>query len=406
MIPDSNGATLFGDGSRVMPEMAAFANATAVRATEWNDGMFAMGGGHASDMIPAILAIGEVEGSSPRDVFLSIVLAYELLGALGNTFYRRKMNWGIGTNVCPAVTLAIGKLVGLSEQELAWATAHSVLTVPLAADHGHGTNVKGASVAKVMRTAIFSVNLARCGMEASPEPYAGIGGVFEKVSEGPFELTLPSMPGGPMVVETSYLKRYPTEAHSQALIGYVLDTVRPWTSAEDLESFDIETYWHCVDSLGRADKDVWDPKTRSRADHSLPYLLSAALVDGELSYRSSFTPDRVADRALRPIMQKFSIRENEEITANYRPAGMEIIGNPLYRVKIRKRSGEEINEDVTFPKGHYYNPMSKSDIDSKFDDACTGIISDEQIERIRSVWWNFEEAGSVAELVELVSKFR
>jgi 2-methylcitrate dehydratase len=41
--PDAKGATLFGDGNRVMPEMAAFANATAVRSTEWNDGMLAMG---------------------------------------------------------------------------------------------------------------------------------------------------------------------------------------------------------------------------------------------------------------------------------------------------------------------------------------------------------------------------
>jgi 2-methylcitrate dehydratase len=405
LTPDARGATLFGDGTRVMPELAAFANATAVRSTEWNDGMLAMGGGHASDMIPAILAVGEVIGASPRDAFASIVLAYELLGALGNTFHRRKMNWGIGTNVCPAAALAIGKLMGLTKQELAWTTAHAVLTVPLAADHGHGTIVKGASVAKVLRTAIFAVNLARSGMAATSHPYDGIGGVFEKVSGGPFELTLPAMPGGPMVIETSYLKRYPTEAHSQALLGFVLTKVRNWTTAEDLESFDIETYWHAVDSLGRQDKGVWDPQTRERADHSMPYLLSVALVDGELSYRSSFTEARVADPALRPIMAKFSIRENEQITANYRPPGMEIIGNPLYRVTLRKKSGEELREDVTFPKGHYYNPMTVEDINDKLDDACHGVISDAQKEEIRTAWWEFEKAPDLAGLIGTLARF-
>ena len=405
MAPDPKGATLFGDGTRVMPELAGFANATAVRSTEWNDGMLAMGGGHASDMIPAIVGVGEVIGAPPKDVFLSIVLAYEILGALGNTFYRRKMNWGIGTNVCPAAALAIGKLMGLTDQELAWTTAHSVCTVPLGADHGHGTIVKGASVAKVLRTAIFSVNLARSGMAATARPYDGIGGVFEKVSLAPFDLTLPSMPGGPMVVETSYLKRYPTEAHSQALLGFVIDKVRPWTTAEDLESFDIETYWHAYDSLGRRDKEVYDPPTRERADHSMPYLLSVALVDGELSYRSSFTEERVADPALRPIMEKFTVRENEEITANYRPPGMEIIGNPLYRVKLRKKSGEELNEDVTFPKGHYYNPMTVEDIDAKFDDACDGVISDAQKEEIRDGWWGFDQAQNLSDLIGTLAKF-
>ena len=404
--PDANGATLFGDGSRVMPEMAAFANATAVRSTEWNDGMLAMGGGHASDMIPAILGIGEVLGSSPQDVFTSMVLAYELLGALGNTFYRRKMNWGIGTNVCPSAALAIGKLMGLTDQQLAWTTAHAVLTVPLGADHGHGTIVKGASVAKVLRTAIFSANLAQAGMAATARPYEGLGGVFDKVSGAPFELTLPAMPGGPMVVETSYLKRYPTEAHSQALLGFVIDKVRPWTTAEDLESFDIETYWHAFDSLGRNDKGVWDPKTREMADHSMPYLLSVALVDGKLSFRSSFTPERVADPALRPIMAKINIRENEEITANYRPPGMEIIGNPLYRVRLRKRSGEELNEDVTFPKGHYYNPMTVEDIDAKLDDACDGVVSDAQKEEIRAAWWGFDTSSDLRELIGTLATYR
>ncbi len=403
--PDANGATLFGDGTRVMPEMSAFANATAVRSTEWNDGMLAMGGGHASDMIPAILGVGEVIGASPQDVFTSMVLAYELLGALGNTFYRRKMNWGIGTNVCPSAALAIGKLMGLNNQQLAWTTAHAVLTVPLGADGGHGTMVKGASVAKVLRTAIFAANLAKAGMAATSRPYDGLGGVFDKVSLAPFELTLPAMPGGPMVVETSYLKRYPTEAHSQALLGFVIEKVRPWTTAEELESFDIETYWHAVDSLGRRDKDAWDPRTRERADHSMPYLLTVALLDGKISYRSSFTPERVADPTLRPIMAKISIRENEAITANYRPPGMEIIGNPLYRVRLRKKSGEELNEDVTFPKGHYYNPMTVADIDAKFNDACDGVVSDAQREEIRTAWWGFDKGSNLAEPIATLARY-
>jgi 2-methylcitrate dehydratase len=400
-----SGATLFGDGTKVIPEMAAFANATAVRSTEWNDGMFAKGGGHASDMIPALLAVGEVRGSTPQEVFRAIILAYELLGALGNTFYRRKMNWGIGTNVCPAAALAVGWLMGLSDEQLGWTVAHSVLTVPLGADGGHGAIVKGASVAKVLRTAIFAANLAEAGMSTTPRPYEGIGGVFAKVSGGAFELTLPAMPGGPMVVETSYLKRFPTELHSQALIGFVLEKVRPWASADMLESFDIETYWHCVDSLGRPEKGVWDPQTREAADHSLPYLLAVALVDGELTYRSSFTPERVADPTLRPLMARISVTEDEKITENYRPPGMEIIGNPCYRVRIKKKNGEEMREDVTFPRGHYLNPMTVEDLNSKFDDATSGVVSDEHRAAIKKAWWQFDKAERLQDLIDVLTLF-
>jgi 2-methylcitrate dehydratase len=392
------GATLFGTGTKVVPEMAAFANAVAVRSTEWNDGMFAKGGGHASEMIPALIAVGEVRGSTPQEVFRAIILAYELLGALGNTFYRRKMNWGLGTNITPSIALAVGSLMGLSEEQLGWTVAHAVLTTPLGADQGHGTMVKAASAAKVLRTAIFSANLAEAGLKATLRPYEGIGGVFEKVS-GPFELTLPAMPGGPMVVETSYLKRFPTELHSQALLGFVLEKVRPWMTADELESFDVETYWHAIDSLARRDKGAWNPQTREGADHSLPYLLSVALVDGELSYHSSFTAERVADPALRPLMERFSFVENEKLTENYRPPGMEIIGNPCYRVHIKKKNGEELREDVTFPKGHYNNPMTVDDINAKFADAAKGIIDDDTRNAIATAWWGFDKADSLADLV-------
>jgi 2-methylcitrate dehydratase len=394
-----DGATLFGNGVKVVPEMAAFANAVAVRSTEWNDGMFAKGGGHASEMIPALIAVGEVRGSTPQEVFRAIVLAYELLGALGNTFYRRKMNWGLGTNITPAIALAVGTLMGLSEEQLAWTVAHSVLTVPLGADQGHGTMVKAASAAKVLRTAIFSANLAEAGLKATLRPYEGIGGVFEKVAGGPFELSLPAMPGGPMVVETSYLKRFPTELHSQALLGFVIEKVRPWMSADELESFEIETYWHAIDSLARRDKGAWNPQTREGADHSLPYLLSVALVDGKLSYHSSFTHERVADPALRPLMERFSIVENEKLTENYRPPGMEIIGNPCYRVRIQKKNGEELREDVTFPKGHYNNPMTVDDINAKFADAATGVIGDDTRNAITTAWWGFDKAESLTDLI-------
>jgi 2-methylcitrate dehydratase len=394
-----DGATLFGNGAKVIPEMAAFANATAVRSTEWNDGMFAKGGGHASEMIPALLAVGEARGSTPQEVFRAIVLAYELLGGLGNTFYRRKMNWGVGTNITPAVALAVATLMGLNEEQMAWTVAHAVLTVPLGADHGLGTMVKAASAAKVLRTAIFAANLAEAGLKATLKPYEGLGGVFDKVSGGPFDLTLPAIPGGPMVIQTSYLKRFPTELHSQALLGYVIEKVRPWTSADELESFDIETYWHAVDSLGRRDKGAWDPQTREGADHSLPYLLSVALVDGELSYRTSFTDERVADPALRPLMERISVVENEKITENYRPPGMEIIGNPCYRVVIRKKNGDELREDVTFPKGHFHNPMTADELNAKFDDAASGVVSNETRDTIKAAWWGFDQAKSLPELI-------
>ena len=58
------GATLIGHGGGVAPDMAAFANSVMVRTYDWNDGMQAKAGGHPSDMLPALLAVGEIAHST------------------------------------------------------------------------------------------------------------------------------------------------------------------------------------------------------------------------------------------------------------------------------------------------------------------------------------------------------
>src|SRR5262245_24725248 len=81
--PTATGATVIGLGLRTTPDLAAFANSIMVRTYDWNDGMQARGGGHPSDMVPGLLAVGEVAHASGEQVLTAMALAYELLGGLG-----------------------------------------------------------------------------------------------------------------------------------------------------------------------------------------------------------------------------------------------------------------------------------------------------------------------------------
>ena len=402
-VPFDQGASIIGHTRRVAPDMAAFANTTMVRTYDWNDGMFAKGGGHPSDMIAALLAVGEVADSSPQDVLMAMVLAYELLGSLGDTTPLRAMEWDQGTFMSIAAALAMGRLRGLTDDQLGHAIAIViVIGVPLFVTRVGALSMwKGSATAAAMRNAVFAVSVAAEGMTGPAEPFEGKSGLWEKVT-GPFEPSLPANPGGPTVVEMSYMKQFPSELHSQAMIGFA-PTIRAFAPVDDIVSLDIETYWHAWDSIAKG-AVKWDPDTRETADHSLPYLLAVALVDGTVSL-SSFTPERIADPALRPIMQKISVRENDEFTAQFRPPGMEIIGAPRMRVTVRTKSGHELVEDVTYPKGHSLNPMTSEDVDAKLDVACTGVIPDDRKEEIRSAWWNVEKAASIREPMTTLTDF-
>ena len=85
--------------------------------------------------------------------------------------------------------------------------------------------------------------------------------------------------------------------------------VREWASVDDIESIDIDAYQRLFVAIG-SDPSVWDPQNRETADHSLAYLLAVALVDGDVTV-GSFTDERIADPALRPIMAKIRITEKQ-----------------------------------------------------------------------------------------------
>jgi 2-methylcitrate dehydratase len=261
---------------------------------------------------------------------------------------------------------------------------------------------KGCATASAMHSALFAVRLAQLGMTGPDEPFTGKTGVFDQLT-GPFEFALPANPDGRMVVEISHLKQFPAETHGQALLG-LMPKVRAWRPVDDIASIEIETYWQAYHEIAMH-PSKWDPTTRESADHSMPYLLAVALVDGEISINSSFTPERIADPALRPLMNKISVREDPEFTAGFRPPGSGIAGVPKYRVIVTDLHGERFVEEVGFHRGHYMNPMSRAEIDAKFDAASSGVLKDDVRDRIRDAWWAVADADDIGTVMATTADF-
>jgi 2-methylcitrate dehydratase len=288
-------ATVFGAGVSTTPEMAAFANATMIRGLDWNDGMLAQGGGHPSDMLSALFAVGETVAASGPQLLTAMVLAYEALGALGSSAPVRKLGWDQGTFMGAATALGLGHLLGLDPAQLANAVSLSVVpNVPLNVTRVGALSMwKGSATAAAVRNAVFATSLAQAGMTAPAEPFEGGSGLWQLVT-GPFELNLPAYPGGKTVVEISHLKQFPAEAHSQALLRF-LPTVLAFAPESDIESIEIETYWVAWDEIG-SHPAKWDPKTRETADHSLPYLLAEDHDQREPGIHRAVPPGRHGDR--------------------------------------------------------------------------------------------------------------
>jgi 2-methylcitrate dehydratase len=389
----SASATVLGLARPSTVELAAFANTVMVRYLDCNDMHFTSrgGGGHPSDMIPTALAVGESLGATGPEVMQAIVVGYEVNGALASAVWLREKGWDQGLNIVAATSMMTGKLFGLSREALGHALALAVTpNVPVRQTRvGHLSMWKGCATAGAARNGIFAAVLAQRGMTGPPKPFEGSSGIWDQVT-GPFELQFPVSPGE-FVVEDVHTKIRPAEYNAQGPIDLILD-VRGSVDVDEIEAIELETYWLAYHEIGM-DAPKWDPQTRETADHSLPYLLAVALVDGRIDQHSC-DPERVVDPALRPLMNKISIRERPEFTARF-PS--EVIS----RLVVRTRDGAEIERQTSYPRGHRRNPVSDAEIDEKFERMIAGR-SDHDLElcaQLRERLWSMDEVKDVGDVM-------
>ena len=74
-VEGAGAARILGAGPATCPDMAAFANTAMIRYLDCNDSFVSPGGGHPSDMLPAVLAAAEVAGAPGSAVITGLVLA-------------------------------------------------------------------------------------------------------------------------------------------------------------------------------------------------------------------------------------------------------------------------------------------------------------------------------------------
>ena len=399
-VQSSPSATVFGYGIQTSPELAALANAMMVRTDDYNDAYF----GHPSDMIPGVLAAAEVAHSSGKQVLAAVTLAYEVYGAFsrsGPYHLESGLDYGLSMNV--GVALAVGRLWNFTEAQLANAASLALVpNVPLGvARWGALSMMKGCNTAFSVRNGVFAAMLAKEGFTSAEEPYEGIFGLQHVT--GPFDLRLPLDPVK-RVVEMAYIKPIPAENNTIGVIE-LAPKIREWTPVDEIESIDIEVATGLDVHL--ADEPKYDPRTRETADHSFPYMLARALVDGGISL-DSYTPERIADPSIRPLMRKIRVHANDEMKRIMKASAVDKPEAKPARVTVRTRTGQVLTEDVMGHSGHPDRPVStrRGVINSKLD-ICAKVVQmpTEQRENIRETWWNVAEASDIGVAIATMREF-
>lgn len=386
-------ARVIGTGIRTSMDMATFANSVMIRYLDFNDTYTSIGEGHPSDAIPAVLAVAEAHGASGRDVILALVAAYEVYMALADVVSLRDKGWDHGYFVVFAAAAGAGKILGLNREQMGNALAlASGPNVPTRQTRsGELSMWKGCACAASARGGVFAALLAREGMTGPTAAFEGRHGVWDQVTR-PFTLPALGDTGRGYGVERCGIKFFPTEYHSQIPLSLIMK-MRTLFDLEDLEVVHIETYNLAYSEIG-SEPEKWDPKTRETADHSLPYMVAAALKDGTISV-DTFTEARIQDASLRPLMNQIKVRENPAFTQAF-PVKMN------NRIEIVTRSGQRLVEEGSYPKGHEFDPMTDQEVEDKFRTLCRGFIDPPAAQRVLDAVWALDTLPQVSTLLDLI----
>src|SRR5207248_3168825 len=189
------------------------------------------------------------------------------------------------------------------------------------------------------------------------------------------------------------MKAFPTEALTHTPISAVLDLVRE----HDLKPEEVEKVR--IRSLGRAaailsDPRKYDPRSKETADHSLPYVIAAALVDRQVT-PVQFTMEKIMNPAIRAQLKKIEVVADPEIEKVF-PALQRVI------VNITTKDGRTVTRQLDYPKGDPRNPLTDTEIEEKFAALAEGVLSKSSQQKLKDAIWNLEKVGSVNKLMGMM----
>ncbi len=188
------------------------------------------------------------------------------------------------------------------------------------------------------------------------------------------------------------MKAFPTEALTHTPISAVLSLVKDNDlQPHEIAKVHIRTTARGADIL--SDPSKYDPHTKETADHSLPYVIAAAVAERQVT-PLQFTPAKIMDPVIREQLRKVQVIADPEIEKVF-PALQRVI------VRIHTVDGREFTTQLDYPKGDPRNPLTDKEVEEKFEALAGPVMSRDARRRAIDAIWTLEKQSSVTDLMKL-----
>ncbi|HUE89797.1 MAG TPA: MmgE/PrpD family protein [Vicinamibacterales bacterium] len=364
---------VLGTRGRASAAGAALANGTAAHALDYDDMCFVSLAHPSAPLMPALLAAGELAGSTGSDVLDAYIVGFEIEARLGGLMNPRHYQRGwhctstIGTIGAAA---AVSRLLGLDR-----AAAGHALAIAASEASGlkenFGTMVKPLHAGLAARNGVHAGLLAKGGMIASALALDGPQGFLhamdgERIAIGD---ALADLGRRWEILDTGItVKLYPSCAGTHPALDALLDLRRrEGFEADDVQHIDIG-----VDSITPTILIYERPASGLEGKFSMPFCAAAAVVFGRVGLET-FDAATLSNAGVTALMPRVTMRVDPSVDGT---------GPPLTqaRVSVRLRDGRVLTAHANGARGYPERPAADAELDAKFLECARRALPDASCE--------------------------
>ena len=392
--PEIGNFTAIGIDKRLALKEAVFLNGLNGHALDFDDGTNSGIIHLGSPIFSLLLPLAERYEIGLDKLLCAAIIGYETSYTMAVSIQPRHKALGYhATGTCGVLgaTIAASYMLDFTDEERyhAFSTA-CVSATGMLKVLDDGSELKPYNVAKAALLALTSIQLAKAGFKAHPDPLGGDRGYLKMMTDNADLDIQPVLLKGTYAIQKSYTKPYASCRYTHPSVEAAIYLRNAYgLKAEDVERIDIKTY-----ALAVGGHDHTDIHGAYSAKMSIPYSTAVGLIYGKAGLQE-FSEDIVRDNDVLSLTKKVNVFADNMLSDAFP-------GIQAAIVEVRARDGKTRSARVDFPKGEPENPLSDQEFRSRYDELMkyAGITPEICREIFNTV---YRQGANVPELLRYVS---
>lgn len=376
-------ASLFGRHERFDIMNAAFINGVSSHIFDYDDTHLKTIIHPAGPVASAILALSEMQPVSGKDFLNALVLGVETECRIGNAVYPNHydVGWHItGTAGVFGSAAAVGKLLGLNEQQMVWALGLAA-SQPVGLRESFGSMNKSFNPGRAASNGIFAALLAAKNYTSSDGMIEAKRGWANAIStKQDYREILDGLGSRYESLLNTYKPFACGIVMHPAIDAAIQLRNENKLTADQIDHIELKVHPLVLELTGKK-----TPKEGLEGKFSIYHAVAVAIVEGAGGEK------QFSDRAVNdPTVVALRSKVIPVVTPGIDAAQVDMT--------IVLKDGRKLTRHIEHAIGSTETPMSDKALETKFSDLAEGIIPAPAIRRVMDLCWNVETLGSAGDI--------